>query len=68
MLVGDLEKIEQSKIYSMHDFDLSITLKLLKKINAIDSVRIIAIPPDYVEEKAVEETAEIISSLLSGSV
>jgi Ni,Fe-hydrogenase maturation factor len=54
-----------SKSYSMHDFDLPITLKLLKKIGSLDSVLIIGVPSDYSKEKAIAEVSKIISSLLS---
>lgn len=67
VLIEDLESLSQSKKYSMHDFDLPITLLLLKKLKAIDSVRIIAVPMDYDEKKAVEEAAKLISSSLSKS-
>lgn len=67
MLIDDLEKIELGKIYSMHDFDLSLTLKLLFKIGAIDSVCIIGIPSNYSQRKAIAEAGKIISTLLSGN-
>ncbi|NYZ74035.1 hypothetical protein H0O00_02745 [Candidatus Micrarchaeota archaeon] len=63
-LLEGVENLEQSEVYSMHDFDLSVTLRILLKIKAIDSVRIVAIPSDYPEEKAVEEAAALISTLL----
>ena len=66
-VVNDLEELEARKTYSMHDFDLAITLKILKKIKAIDSVKIIAVPADYSVKKAFEGASKIISSLLSKS-
>lgn len=63
-LLDGVDNLEQSHVYSMHDFDLSVTLRILLKIKAIDSVKIVAIPSDYPEEKAVEEAARIISTLL----
>lgn len=65
-LIEDLARVDMGKIYSMHDFDLSITLRLLKKINAIDSVRIIAVPHDYPLKKAFGEAVAAISSLRLG--
>ena len=41
-------------IYSLHDFDLGISLKLLKKIDLIDSVKIIGVPMKIGEDKAIE--------------
>jgi Ni,Fe-hydrogenase maturation factor len=66
-LIEDLNKIELGKIYSMHDFDLAITLKILMEIKAIDSVKIIAVPTECDLKKALNETANLISSLLSKS-
>ena len=63
-LLEGVENLEQSKVYSMHDFDLSVTLRILLKIKAIDSVKLVAIPSDYPEGKALEEAGRIISTLL----
>lgn len=63
--IDDLGKLSSLNICSMHDFDLSITLKLLKKLNKIDSINIIAIPAHYEKSKAIEECINIISNLLS---
>ncbi|HIH23049.1 TPA: hypothetical protein HA238_04940 [Candidatus Micrarchaeota archaeon] len=62
---SDLGKFEKSPIYSMHDFDLEITLKLLKKIGKIKTVGIIAIPMDYEKKKAMDEVMAIINNKLT---
>lgn len=67
VLLEGVESIETGKIYSMHDFDLALTLKILKKLKLLDSVRIIAVPMGYPEKKALDETCAVISSLLSKS-
>ncbi len=64
VLLEGIDKIETGKIYSMHDFDLALTLKILKKLKLVDSVRIIAVPAGYPEKKALGETCAVISSLL----
>jgi len=66
-LIEHIEDLEQSHAYSMHDFDLSVTLRILLKIKAIDSVKIVAIPSGYPEQKALQEAAVLISTLLSKS-
>jgi len=66
-LLEDAAGLELSGRYSMHDLDLPITLKLLKKLNAIDSVKIIAVPHNHPLERALKEIVPIISSLLSGN-
>ncbi|MFN7990980.1 MAG: hypothetical protein U0R44_02360 [Candidatus Micrarchaeia archaeon] len=63
-LIEDLDALAKGKIYSMHDFDLALTLKLLKKVGAIDSVRIIAIPCAMPVSKAFRPLCRILSSLL----
>jgi Ni,Fe-hydrogenase maturation factor len=65
VLINSPGALGSGKIYSMHDFDLSITLKLLRKMGALDSVRIIAVPADCGLRKAAAEAAAVISSLLS---
>lgn len=65
MLIKDLDALQTNPIYSMHDFDISLALKLLKKIGKIDSVRIVAIPKNYGLEKALRETRNILSSPLN---
>ncbi len=67
ILLSDLSALEGGRIYSMHDFDLSLTLKLLKKMGALDSVRIIAVPSGSAERKAVSACSRLLSSLLSGN-
>ncbi len=62
-LLEGVDNLEPSPVYSMHDFDLSVTLRILLKIKAIDSVRIVAIPCVYPEGKALEEAAALISTL-----
>lgn len=64
-VITDTEAFQIDKKYSMHDFDLAIQLKLLKKLKKIDSVKIIAVPPGYPKKKALEEVRGIISTLLS---
>lgn len=67
MIIEDLSALEGRNVYSMHDFDLSLTLKLLKKTGRIDSVRIIAVPSSYPLKKALSEVSLLLSSLPSGS-
>jgi Ni,Fe-hydrogenase maturation factor len=62
-LIDDVDNLQLSKTASMHDFDLPITLRILIKLKAIDSVKIIAIPAGYEEKKAIEEISEMIKSI-----
>ncbi|MCS7109262.1 MAG: hypothetical protein NZ903_00500 [Candidatus Micrarchaeota archaeon] len=64
-LITDLDSICESKRISLHDFDLAMTLKIMKKIGKIKKIRIIAIPKNYSKnksgkEKAIKETIKMI--------
>lgn len=62
-LIDDVDMLQVSKTCSMHDFDLPITLRILLKLKAIDSVKIIAVPAGYQESKAVAEISQILASI-----
>lgn len=64
-LIDDIDNLSLSKTCSMHDFDLPLTLRVLQKMKAIDSVQIIAVPIGYSEKKAFSEVCNILSTLLS---
>jgi hypothetical protein len=59
----DFQKIILPKSLSMHDFDLSINLKLLKKLNKIASVKIICVPMKAEQGSALKDVAKIIKKL-----
>ncbi|MFH1256335.1 MAG: hypothetical protein V1494_03500 [Candidatus Diapherotrites archaeon] len=62
-LIDNLDALELSPRCSMHDFDLAIHLKLLKKLGKIDSAKIICIPMGYDEGKAVSEVRLLLKSI-----
>lgn len=51
-IIESIEQLHANKVYSMHDFDLALNLKLLKKLGKIKSVKIIGIPM-YSTEKEI---------------
>ena len=59
-IITDIKKLHTNKLYSMHDFDLALNLKLLKKLNIIESVKIIGIPMDMSEENALKQISNIL--------
>ncbi|MFH1751039.1 MAG: hypothetical protein ABH863_05145 [Candidatus Micrarchaeota archaeon] len=63
-VISDLNSIQLEKIYTMHDFDLGITLKLLKKIDKLDSALIFGVPQHYPKGKALRELDASINSHL----
>lgn len=67
-MVTDIDSIKTQRVYTMHDFDLGYTLKLLKKLKYIDSVRIFGVPMKISEKEAFKQLVEFIdASLPSGS-
>ncbi len=63
-LITDIGMIRTQKAVSMHDFDLGHTLKLLKKLNYIDSVRIFGVPMGISEKEALEQLGSLIRANL----
>jgi Ni,Fe-hydrogenase maturation factor len=62
-LFDDVESLEFSVIFSLHDFDLSYFLKLLKETGKLERVNIIGIPQMYDEERAVAEVVKLVKRL-----
>jgi len=66
-LIIDIDSLQTSKIFSLHDFDLAYTLKLLKKMKMIDSVRIFGVPMNAKKEDAFMQLKELIKINLNSS-
>ncbi len=64
-IITDISKIELSKIYSVHDFDLGYELKLLKKSGMIDKVIIFGVPMKIGKKEALNQLKEKIKSIIS---
>ena len=62
MVIEDLNKIKLDKIYSLHDFDLGYTLKLMKKFGMVEKVKIIGLPSNTKIDVAVEKIRECLKS------
>lgn len=60
-VIDDIEKLETSKIYSLHDFDLAFNLKLLQKIGKLKKVKIFGVPMKGDEEKILEQLIKILN-------
>lgn len=58
-VIEDFDSIETKKIFSLHDYDLSYEIKLLKKIGKIKKIFLIAIPFRK-SEKEVEAQVHLI--------
>jgi Ni,Fe-hydrogenase maturation factor len=64
VLVEDIEKIQDQKLYSLHDFDLAFNLKLLQKIGKLEKIKIIGVPMKRSGEKILLEIARQIKKEL----
>jgi len=63
-LIEDFDVVKTDKIFSLHDYDLSYEIKLLKKIGKIKKVFLIAIPFSKNEKKIVKEVEDQIHLIL----
>jgi hypothetical protein len=64
-LITNIDAIKTSRLYSMHDFDLGYSLKLLKKLNYLDSVKIFGVPMKIKKNEALKQLTALISASLS---
>lgn len=63
VLIDDMDQLELSPRYSMHDLDLAFTLKLLKKLGDLEKAYIIGLPPDLNEAAGLVRVAEFIKKI-----
>jgi Ni,Fe-hydrogenase maturation factor len=61
VLVEDIEKIQDQKLYSLHDFDLAFNLKLLQKIGKLEKIKIIGVPMKGNEVEILKQLKELLS-------
>ena len=59
-LMNDIDDLCSNRSCSLHDFDLGMTLKLMKKMGKLKKVRIFGIPMDYPREKTLNELKNLI--------
>jgi Ni,Fe-hydrogenase maturation factor len=64
MVFNDVDSFEGVPHYSLHDFDLGTTLKILKKFGRLGRVMIIGLPGDMErQEEIYKELKEMIESI-----
>ncbi len=64
-VITDIDMLQVNKIYSVHDFDLAYSLKLLKKMDMVDKVVIFGVPMKIRKDQAVRQLKQKIGSILS---
>jgi len=62
-LFDGIDSLEFSVIFSLHDFDLSYFLKLLKETGKLEKINIIGVPAGYDEDKAVNEVKKALKKI-----
>ena len=62
-IIEDFDKLKTRKIFTLHDFDLGLFLKLIKGIEKIDNIKVIGIPMNYDKEKAKSEIKKLLNNL-----
>jgi predicted metal-dependent hydrolase/Ni,Fe-hydrogenase maturation factor len=66
-VIDAVERFENSPAYTLHDFDLALSLKLLTKIGKIEQVTVIGIPENMKKREATIELKKAIYPLVGES-
>ena len=64
-LITNLDKIKKPNMYSLHDFDITFYLKLMKELKRINNINIIGIPQSGNKEEIKKDVIKIIHSHLT---
>ena len=62
VVIKDIDKLSSQPNYSLHDFDLSFQLKMMKKMGKLKEVEIIGLPPDLDEKEAIDQISTLLPS------
>lgn len=62
--IKDLDRIEQTKACSLHDFDLGTQLKVMEKFGMLGKVKIIGVPAKGDREKIAKEVEKLILEIM----
>ena len=60
IVFNGIDKIQDSPRYSMHDFDLGINLKLLKKICVLEKATIFGVPMEIKKQAAFKQLVGLL--------
>ncbi len=63
----DMDKLVTEKRVSLHDYDVSMELKLLKRLGKVKKVKIVAVPMGMEKGKAFREVVKILKSYSQGA-
>ena len=59
----DLDKLVTEKRVSLHDYDVSMELKLLKRLGKVEKLKIVAVPMGMDRKKALEKICSILEDI-----
>jgi len=59
-IIEDLDMLKDRKLFTLHDFDLGLFLKLMNKVDRIRNLKIIGIPMGYEKNKAKMEIKKLL--------
>ena len=60
MVFDDIDKLNAPQLYSLHDFDLSFFLKLMKGIGKMNKIKIIGLPMKGDKKEIIAKLTELI--------
>lgn len=63
-VLNNLDKIQLDKIYSAHDLDLGLNLKLLQKIGKLKKITIFGVPQNIEEGKALKQLITLLNKFI----
>ncbi|MBL7054605.1 hypothetical protein ISS05_02520 [Candidatus Woesearchaeota archaeon] len=62
VLIENIDKIKEHKLFSLHDFDLGFFLKLMKELGSLKEIKIIGIPKKGDKESIKADILEVIKN------
>lgn len=62
-IIEDLDRLKDRKLFTLHDFDLGLFLKILNNVKKIKNLKIIGIPIGYDKDKAKVEIKKILKQI-----
>jgi len=63
-IIRDINHVVTGRVYSLHDFDLGFTLKLMKKAGKLEKIRIIGVPAHMNEKTAIGEVGKAVQKIM----
>jgi len=62
-VIEDFDRLKDRKLFTLHDFDLGLFLKLLNNVKKIKNLKIIGIPIDHDKNEAKTKVKKILTQI-----